>query len=691
MNAIAKAVGCILLACAFVGGFYINSQRDAIFRQAIDFAQNTATKTLGTTVTVGSAEIVNLSFTNFEPSHLAVRDIKIFDRNSELIASVDTARVTFKLLSLYSSAAGAIDTVNIDGANLILTKRADDSLNLSDIRLKSSGDSDFDAFITVDNAALTANFDGNTVNVDNISATANCADLTAVKATLTADTLGSHIVATGTIGTARQIINANINAVDLAKIIPLIPAGLIPDTVTINGGTASNISLNVFNREEGLSFSGSTSFADAAVNVADTDITNITGFANFTDAAVIVNASATANGQSARANGTIRLDTDVPYFDIRAASENFVPAAVVPNLGVIGAVDFDAHLIGTAADPTVTANITSGRLAYENYTADDLSTRLKYQRNAVYLSNIRATAFGGAVSGEFEIAAASFAFNGHLRAHAFDIDALKTVLALDFPVSGTLFADVAVNGNVGDFSSVKVFGEVSTSDLLVYNFPVNAAKSSFLFSNNTLTLDYLNIALPDRGTVNLDGSLSSTNLNLNFYGSHVNLALANAFNPFINTGGLADFNGSLSGATTNPTVSITLSAVDSTTHGGFIGKIFNQPYDSLQLIANGNFDNISINDFYLEKNGTIIWSVADGTANLFTHSINIRLDTVDARAENILTVVAPDQFITGNVNNSVRITGTMENPHIIGSVDLGFGDYRGFLVNSSVAIYSTSK
>lgn len=665
MNAIAKAVGCVLIACAFIGGFYINSQRDAIFRKAIDFAQNTATKTLGTTVTVGNAEIVSLSFTSLADSYLTLRDIKIFDSNADLIASIDTARVAFDLLSLYSDAAGAIDTIHIDGANLIITKRADNSLNLDDIRLKSSGDSAFDAFIIVENAAVTANFDGNTVNIDNINATANCADITAVKATIVADTLGAHIVATGTVGTNRQIVNAKIDAIDIAKIVPLIPAEFIPDSVTIIGGTAYNIALNIFNREEGLSFSGSTSFADVAVNVADTDITNITGFANFTDAAVVVNATATANGQSASASGTIRLDTDQPYFDIRATSENFVPAAVVPNLGVIGAVDFSAHLIGTATDPTVTANITSSRLSYENYTADNVSTRLKYQRNAVYLSNIHANAFGGSVAGEFEIAAASFAFNGHIRADSIDIDAVKSVVALDIPITGAVFADVALNGNVGDFSSVKIFGEVSTSDLLIDNFPVNAARASFLFADNTLTLDYLNITLPDRGTVNLDGDLSTTNFNLNFYGSHVNLALANIYNPIINIGGLADFKGSISGSTANPTISIVLSAVDSTNHGGFTGSIFNQPFDSLQLIASGTLDNITINDFYIENDGTTNWIVIDGTVNLFTHSVNIRLDTISARAENIVSVIAPSFAVSGNIDNTVtRLPPLFQSAHV---------------------------
>ncbi len=682
MSKLVKAVCAILVTAAVAAGLYIYSQHDALLQKALTYAEQEAGKIIGTPVKVGSARIDEFSLSSLKSNELVLRDVQIFDKNSAVIAKVEEARITFKILALYDDGAGAVDTISIDGAYLNLQKRGDNSWNFNDINPKSSGESNFRAKISLANASVNAFFDDKNIAVKNIAAEADCSDLSAVSTSLTATVLGSDVTATGIIGSQRQIVNAYVNAVDLAKILPYLPADLIPESVEFLSGTASSLVLNVLNRETSLSYSGSTNFSDGAVKVLDTEITNIVGSANFTDAQIMLNATATANGQPVAAKGSIRTDTDVPFFDIRASSENFTPAAVLPAFGVNGDINFTAHLVGTTDDPKVEADISSNFLSYENLSASNISSHLKYQRNAVYLSNIHAETFGGTVGGEMELHAQNLSYNAHLKADNLDIVQLKNFAGVNVPVSGTLEADLALNGNGSDFSTLKVFGEATASSLTYDNFTVDGAKSSFYFGENLLRLDYLNIALPNRGKLNVEGTVENFNaLNLDFYAAHFDLSLAKKFNPLIDVSGLSDFRGSVSGKIENPNVSLELTAVRGP-RGRYPGIIFNQQYDSIDLLASGSLDSIEVKKFELEKDGKVKWVVIDGTVGLTGEKrINLRLDTVGARTEDIVKVFAPDQELTGNIDNTVRITGTLDQPHVVGYLEFNYGSYRGFLVN----------
>ena len=682
VSKLVKVVCAVLIAALTAAGLYIHSQRAVLLQKALTYAEQEASKILGTPVTVGSAFIDEFSLSSFKSNELVLRNIQIFDKNSATIAKVDEARITFKFLALYEDAAGGIDTITVNGAYLNLQKRGDNSWNVTDIKPKSSGESKFRAKISLTGGNVNAFFNDKNIAVSNIEATADCADMSAISTALTATVLGSDISATAILGSQRQIANAYVNSVDLAKILQFIPPDLIPDSVEFIGGTASGIVLNVLNRDNSLSYSGSTEFSGGELKVLDTSISNVSGRADFTDAQIIFNASALANNQPVKALGSVRTDTDVPFFDIRASSDYFIPAIVLPAIGVDGAVKFTAHLVGTAADPKVEADISSGYLAYENLSASNVSTHLKYQRNAVYLSNIRAQTFGGAIAGEMELQAQNFAFNAHLKADGLNLNQLKSFASLDAPVSGNIDADIALNGTASDLSTLKVFGKASSANLAVQNFLLPSVKSSFLFADNSVTLDYLNIALPERGKLNIDGSIANLNsLDLNFYAAHVDLSIAKKFNPLVDVSGLSDFRGSISGKIDNPALKLELTAVNDL-RGRYPGIIFNQQYDSIDLLASGSLDGVNIDKFELEKDGKVKWVVIDGTVGLTgDKNINLRLDTVGARTEDILKVFAPDQELTGNIDNTIRVTGTLEKPHVVGYLEFNYGSYRGFLVN----------
>lgn len=682
--------GLMVVIVAAFGVAYV--KRVIVLNAAIQYflpdALQEASKKFGVKIKVGEVFTKELEFSSLPDSSIIANNIEVFDANDELMAKVDTVKVTAKVLPIIKSqlsgnldVPGAIDEIDVDGVTLSLKKREDDLWNFQDFKIPESEESTFGAKVNVSKGAVTAEFDGKNISVDEIELFADCADMDAIETELSAATLGSHIIAKGTVGADKQYVNASVDNAYLSEILPYLPADIIPEGVEIHDGKASNTIINILRRGEVLSYSGFTKFSDGAVRVEQTEIENIEGSATFTDAQYNIIASAEANGQPATIKGTLRTDTDKLYFDFNAESEKFVPAAIIENIGIDGAAGFTAHVFGTVDNPKVEAKISSDYLGYENLSARNVKTDFRYANNAVYLSNIYAETFGGAVTGEFELDAQTLSYNSHFKANDINIAQVRNYAGSDVEVVGNVNADLAVNGTGADLTTLKVYGSASGNNIYYQNFLVNNMESSFFLNEDDIKFDYLNLTLPNHGTVNLEGTLVDLNkLDLNFYGAHCDLALAKTFDPNISVGGLSDFSGSIHGDIDNPQIALTLSAIGDP-RMKVDGEILNQKFDSLNLDISGSLDAINVANFELEKGGKIQWQVMDGQVNLKERKLNVRLDTVGARLEGIVKMLAPDQQLTGEIDNTIRVQGTFENPELVGYVEMHYGSYQGILIS----------
>ncbi|MBQ3727113.1 MAG: translocation/assembly module TamB domain-containing protein [Selenomonadaceae bacterium] len=693
MLKILKILGGALAILTLSGGLYINSQREAIIEKALTTAEETASKTLGVPVKIGGVDFNDINFFDRDKlSDITVRDIEIFDKQKELIARVDTAQINFKLLALRDDPVAALDEIKLDGATLNLKQRDDESWNVNDIKVEEGeGETTFGAKVSLTRGTINAEFDGKNISLEEISAEADCADMNAIPAKVSAKTLGANVKASGTVSKAQQVISAEVDAINFDKILPYLPADKIPEGVEILGGAAENFSVHVLHRDDTLNYLGSTEIKNAAVKIEETTVENINGNLNFNESEIFFDASAAANDQYASASGKIHLDTDEIFFDVLAESESFTPAAILADIGIDGAVAVQAHLVGTAKNPQVDAEIYSDYIAYQNLSAQNISTKLRYVGDMIYLTDASANLFGGHVEGTAEIKTEDFSFNAHVKANGLDAATLCEFSGSTKAVSGKLSADVGINGKPDEIALVKIYGNVGATALNIEGFQVNDANASFYFSDDDLTLDYCSVKLPNNGTLGMEGTiLNTTDLNLNFYGAHVDMALLKKFNAQLDMSGLADFKGTIQGHADNPNVNVELSAVDNSKREGnhFVGKFFKQPFDSIQLAASGSLDGININKFNLEKDGQIKWTVVEGSVGLTGEKkINLQLDTTTVRAEDIAALVAPDQPITGNVSNTVKITGTLDNPQVAGNIKFKRGSYRGILLSGMTGDY----
>lgn len=691
MNKFVKLAGGILGSIALIGGLYINSQRETFINDAVTKIEEKASQAVGTPIKIGSVDVDDINFSEFAGSSITVRDIEILDKNSERIATADTAKINFKLLSLYDDGAGAIDEINISGVKLDLKKRADNSWNAEDITIKSEGESNFGAKVTVADSLINAEFDGKKISVTDINATADCSDLNAIGLNVDAKVFNSHVNASGVVGMESQVVNARVDTVDVTKFLPYLPENILPEALTINRGTLNQPQITVNRRGEILKYFVSSEVRGGAVKLEDTNIENINGNVRLNEDKVWFQASAIANGQSARAKGNVYIKTDEPVFDIYAESENFSPSAIINNIGVEGAANFTAHLTGTTKRPQVEADIFSPFASYDNLSVGNLNAHLNYFDDKIYLTDVSGETFGGEVSGEVEIITSNLAYNAHVKANGIDAAQVLSFADSGIDLSGIISADVAFNGVGTDMSKLKIYGSAKTARAGYQDFTIDDAKASFYYDQNVLKIDNLNAVLPNRGAIGVEGTISKdNNLDLEFFASHVDLASAKKISEQIDVSGLADIFGEVHGKLDNPQIKMKLSAVDSSSNGGehLKGILFKQPYDAIKIDAAGSLDDMNINDFTLERGGKIIWKINNGTVALTgDKKINLEIDTVGARLEDIVALVAPEQEAAGNIDNKIKITGTIDNPNVTGKVHLHYGIYRGILITGMKGEY----
>ncbi|MBR1729581.1 MAG: translocation/assembly module TamB domain-containing protein [Selenomonadaceae bacterium] len=625
-----------------------------------------------------------------------------FDSTAEFSADLNESKIsaliegndfnienfTAKLIFDHSNISADVSAKNISALiDLVaLIKKSDQDDQKID-------ENDFDSInLNSDSIVLAANVDRQQLDVDQIDSHIVLDKDMNVNFDINSKFLGSDIKVIADMQNDRQIINVDGEGIDIEKILPYIPEEIIPAGVEIHGGKVSNSNISILKRDDQLSISGTAKINDGAVKVEQTEIENINGVANFTDKQIFLNASAEANSQHADIKGKINLDDEI-NFDLYAKSDSFNPNAIM-YLPAEGVAAFNAHLTGTPTDPIVEANIFSSLITYENISASNIKTHFKYQGDSVYLTELNANAFGGAISGDFELYAMDMAYNAHLKADSIDISRFAEIVPEVEMLNGRISGDFGINGVSDELDKLKVYGSATISNFDYEGVAANRIDASFNVNGDDIKIDYASADLDGGGTVGVEGTIKDgSKLDLAIHGAKVDLKLAEKFLPQIEISGLADFDGTIHGDSDNPDVNLKFSAVDvgqfdqaknimtEDQKNHYKGRMLNQPYDAIKFTANGSLDGVQVNDFKLTYQGKEIWLARGSVGLTGEKKINLRIDTVGARAEDIIKLVAADQELTGNVDNVITISGTLDKPEVVGYVHFWRGSYLGALVN----------
>ena len=650
--------------------WYYVQANNYFMQQAGEQVAAMATQALGTRIDIGEIEASSIH-------ELKLHNIAVYDKQAELIARADTARVRYRLLAVLSDPADAVSEVTVSGAEAQLTERADGTWNVEDLISKEKTSQEFHGMIKVTDAKVNVRRQGQELELTDVAARVDCADFPVYKAEFAAQNQGTAINGNAVISDTRQILNAKVAGLDIEKYLPLVPAGLIPENVEIQAGHLPQAEIHAYLRDGDLSFSGEGDLEGGQVLVEGTQIENITAHASFTNEEVLLSAKAEAAGQQAKVHGKIRNLSTLPYLELDAESEAFDPSAILTNIPYSGAARFAVKVTGSVNDPSVDGDIEVPQGEAMGIGFSNAHANVRYQDKNIFVRNFNAQVWGGKASGEAVLTTDNLGYTVHLKAENIDAAQGAAFVPELAGITGRVNADIGGNGMGTDLSTLQLYGSAGARNVNYRGLTIDRASTSFYLADDDLIVDYLSINMPNHSSLGLEGSIldmrSSVKLDLAFYGGHVDLSLLQRLDSRLELTGLSDFKGTVHGDRSNPQVEIKFS--------GLKGSIFKQPFDSLKFAASGSLDGVGIDDFLMEKDGKEVWRAAGSVGFTGEKKINLQLDTMGARMEDIVALIAPDQPLTGNVDNIIKVTGTTDNPQAVGYIHFYRGSYRGVLLS----------
>ena len=669
MLAAGGVAGLLLLLCAC---FWLITGTQKFMTDMGRFAGEKGSELLGARVEVGEVCVES-------PWALTARNVALYDKRDELLARAESATVRISLFDMLVKApAEAVEDVLVRRPEAWIVKRGDGSWNFRDLMEEESEPSAFRGVVRSEFGAAELSMEGKSLRVSDVNGSSDFANPKAMDVDLKARCEGAALSASGKVGDENASLEIEGSDIDLKPYLQWLPANLLPESVTIRGGHVKVLTASVEKRGEELSYQGTAELTKGEVRVLDTEIREIEGTADFTERDVKLAAVAEAEGQRAEVRGSVGLLGEEPTLSLIARSESFDPGEVMKDIPYHGAVAFTAHVTGTPSSPEVDGEfwVKEGRVA--DYGFQNARARAAYADGRITVRSLTAEMFGGRVEGQGEFDAPTMAFDGHAKAEEIDASQFEEFAS---GISGRVSADLGVAGNANALEDISVYGSVWGHDMSYLDVAAPEFSASFYHAPEKTIVDYLSLHLEGDGQIGLEGTiLNKETLNLAFSATHTELGLLSRIDPVFDMAGIADLGGTVRGSMDNPSVAAEFYAVD--------GQLFKQPYRTLHGVVSGNLDGVRIDSFSMENGGKITW-LAKGVVGLTgERRVNLQIDTVGARLEDFAALVAPDQPITGDIDNIITVTGTLDNPSVVGYISSHRGSYRGYLLSGMEGDYT---
>ena len=432
---------------------------------------------------------------------------------------------------------------------------------------------------------------------------------------------------------------------------------------------------------EDSGFRGKISVADGRLGLKmdriNETVEPVNGSVQFGDGRLELDISAACNGQPAKATGTIKT-AGTAELDLLVTTDGFDISKVLKDSPFKGSAAARAKISGPADRLKIDGEASSQKASVYGYELTNARVKAVFCDKVLTVSEAEAEVLGGKLQSKMELDTGTLRFDGTAKLDRIDTSKLGELVP---DLSGKVTADLGFAGQGADTDKFILYGSAEGRGLSYSGLQVSELHSSFCKDGRDLVIDYLCLHLPEGGELGLEGRVTDMSLlELEFYGMNVDLGLLQQVNSKLDMQGKADFSGAVRGSKDNPKVRADFSAIH--------GKLFRQPFRTLHGSVGGSLNGVLIKNFSMENGGPDVWKVK-GTAGFTGEKrLNLQIDTVGARMEDIAALVAPDQPITGNIDNILTITGTMDNPDIKGYVHFYRGSYGGMLLQGMDGDYT---
>lgn len=657
---IGVALGLFFIALAVAVGVRTRAVTEGIAA----YVAEQASVALGVPIAIGRVEIASFRT-------VRVTDITVQDRMQETMIEAESADVEVGLLRLFSSPVGAVETVTVNAPKVVLKERKDGSFNITDLKTGDERKSDFTGEVVVRDAVAEVHLADGDLLAERIGATVDFDDPAApvIEGQLTVD--GAGVKFSGVYGKDEQTARIEAEGIELRPYLRYLPADLLSKDTTIEDGRLDAIDLEMKRAGDDVSLEGDAHIVNAKLRVLETDVEDVEAKAHFTGQEALLFVRGTAAEQTASLYGRIRFMETDPSFNFVVRSDSFDAGRVLTGIDYTGKASFLASLYGTVANPVVDGNVEIAEGSAYGVAFTDAKANVHFEDDRVSVPRLAAKVFGGQVTGTGGMTVQDQRFHVRLKADGLDAAALASMAGKD-GVTGSVDADLMVHGRGADFDSVSAYGTLQGEGLACEGVETSSSATSFYLAGGTVHFDYLGFTFADGGSLAIEGDASKERLALSYYGSDMPLAILSTFIPRAEMAGRLEISGRVEGNPDNPYITADFQ--------GREGRLFSQPFDRFTGRASGSLDGVELTDFSVEKGGKTTWYAKGSVGFIGERRIRLQVDTVGARMEDIMALVAPDQPLTGNVDNIITVTGTLDNPNIVGYIHFYEGSYRGYFL-----------
>ncbi len=577
-------------------------------------------------------------------------------------------------------AAALVSEVTVSHGDLHVWQDDQGKWNVEDLIKKdpSSKESSFKGDVHLDQVDLTVRpYKDQAYRVEAISGGLSLSDSPVVKGNLTCSLEGQALSVSGTLNTDNtKEFTAHIKADRLdASLANMALAG--HKDIRLEGGYAKNIALTISSdNEHGLTWEGHAAIRDVSGTYNfggqgfrfDKAQTNV-AFSN--NNIIIKSGSAYVNGQKGEVSGSIAIQDDRARLNLDVIAAEVEPGALI-GLPVGGRLAGQIHVGGDTLSPTLSGRLVGHDVTYGDYSLDKLGANVSLKAGHLVLEDIRLDKGNTSLSGQASYDINSGNFDAAISPDQFDISQIAPMFGYD--LGGTLSGQVYIHGQ--DKHIQSIIGQLEARNLTYQGISLDTVSMGFTSDGKAVDISYLNGTIGE-GAFTGYGSLKEGQADISLAGYDIPLSMLSSRVGY-DLDGVATVNAHILGSLDDPKGHVTLTA-------GKIGLGSYGHFDSLNL--DGDIENyiFTIHEATIMDQGGFY--KANGTIGWQDKALDIYAEAKDTRIENIANNVA-DIPVTGWFYTQNHITGTLDNPNVVGRARLKDGSINGFLVSDLYARYS---
>ncbi|MBP1764863.1 MAG: hypothetical protein H6Q65_1921 [Firmicutes bacterium] len=672
-----KVIAIVLAACLLLAGVAVYWQMNyrAILSRVESTLADELGKALGTNIELSSIEIKDWN-------SLALHDLTIYDKQGREMLKGGTISVSVNVLDILRGrpVMEALTDVNVTGTAVFLRRESSGRWNIEDFTEQTKEEETvFHGRILLKDAVVTVSTPERQWTVEGLRGNADFSGYPSIALTFAGNQDKTTFQIEGTVNRKGhswlEVIADHIVLEDYLSLLPAI------NNAALTAGTVNQLSVFAQYENNSLVYAGEASLDGVAGKLGDFAVTDAAGRIAFTEKSVrFYNTTASFAGQPLKLQGQIDISGSEPVFDVTVSSTACDVQALSTQVPVKGLAAFQVQVAGTPSAPVLTGEAALPQGEVQGYTISDARTQFRYSGQTLLLDDAQAVVFGGkvAASGQVDIAGQSL----HLRVTGkqLQVEPLSSLVSADSMNANGAFdfqADISTVG--AGYSQMQVNGAAAMRSGQISGIPIKDVYAGFYWRQGSLTLDYLT-ADAGGGYVIAAGAVNNDGWNVTVRGQDLQMAeLAGAgLTAGSDLAGKASFTGTVTGAPAEPEFQGYFAAVD--------GQVLYQPYQQLSGRLQLNRHSAAILDGRL-VNGLASHEVA-GTIGLDgNRPVALKIVSRQVRAENLVKIFAPEEQLTGNVDNEVLISGSFDNLNAVGHVVLTDGSFRGHLISKIEGSY----